>query len=414
MPLDQHTPSRPGGKRRLAPWVLLVALAAVAGGWYLYGGQRDGKDQQDRKGQPGVQAQKPGQGGGFKPVVGVSTVRKRDVKVYLSGLGSVNALNTVTVRSRVDGQLMEVRFREGDMVKAGDVLVQVDPRPFQAQLDQAQGQMARDKALLENAKRDMVRYAELVKTDAIARQQLDTQESLVRQYEGAVRTDQGAIDTAKLQLAYSRITAPITGRVGLRLVDAGNMVHATDQTGLVVITQVQPIAVIFTLPEDNLPRVQASMRGGRKLPVEAYDREQKKLLATGELLTLDNQIDQASGTVRLKAQFPNTDLELFPNQFVNARLLVDVVKDALVVPSAAVQRGPQGAQVCVLGPDNTVQIRKVEASDSVEGEVIVRSGLSDGETVVVDGAERLRDGLQVEIKGDGAGKGKAGSAPQGG
>ena len=408
MPSEQYTPQRPGAKRRLALWVLLAVLVAAGAAWKLYGPGRG--QQQDT--QPKAQGQGQRQGQAFKPVVGAAKAARCDVNVYLSGLGSVSALNTVTVRSRVDGQLMEVRFREGDMVKAGDVLVIIDPRPFQAQLDQAQGQMAKDKALLENARHDLTRYSELVKTDAIARQQLDTQDSLVRQYEGAVKTDQGAIDNAKLQLTYSRITAPITGRVGLRLVDVGNMVRATDQTGLVVITQVQPIAVIFTLPEDVLPRVQASVAGGRKLQVEAFDREQKRLLATGELLTLDNQIDQASGTVRLKAQFPNADMALFPNQFVNARLLVDVVKGAVVVPASAVQRGPQGAQVCVLGPDNVVQIRKVDASDSVDGEVIVRSGVSDGETVVVDGAERLRDGLQVEVKGEP--KNEGGAARQGG
>lgn len=408
MPSEQYTPQRPGAKRRLALWVLLAVLVAAGAAWKLYGSGRG--QQQDT--QPKAQGQGQRQGQAFKPVVGAAKAARRDVNVYLSGLGSVSALNTVTVRSRVDGQIMEIRFREGDMVKAGDVLVQVDPRPFQAQLDQAQGQMLRDKAQLDNARRDLARYEQLVHTGAIARQQVDAQDSLVRQYEGAVRTDQGAIDNAKLQLTYSRITAPITGRVGLRLVDVGNMVRATDQTGLVVITQVQPIAVIFTLPEDVLPRVQAGVAGGRKLQVEAFDREQKRLLATGELLTLDNQIDQASGTVRLKAQFPNADMALFPNQFVNARLLVDVVKGAVVVPASAVQRGPQGAQVCVLGPDNVVQIRKVDASDSVNGEVIVRSGVSDGETVVVDGAERLRDGLQVEVKGEP--KNEGGAARQGG
>jgi multidrug efflux system membrane fusion protein len=294
--------------------------------------------------------------------------KSEDVKVFLTALGSVTSLHTVTVRSRVDGELVEVLYKEGQPVSAGGLLARIDPRPFEVQLGQAQGQLARDQALLENARVDQQRYRELWEQNSIPKQQLDTQEALVRQYEGVVKVDQAQVEAAKLQLTYSRITAPVSGRAGLRLVDPGNMVRASDAGGLVVITQTQPISVVFALPEDNLPQVLAKLKAGAKLPVDAMDREQKRKLAEGHLLTVDNQIDPATGTVKLRALFANQHNELFPNQFVNARMQVDLLKGALVVPAAAVQRGPQVTFVYVVKPDNLVETRKVELGDASRSE----------------------------------------------
>jgi multidrug efflux system membrane fusion protein len=369
-----------------------------------------------------LNGKEPGQS--FPTPVFVTAARKGDMNVYLSGLGSVTPLNNVTVKSRIDGQLMEVHFREGQNVTKGSLLATIDGRPFQVQLSQGEGQMARDREQLNNARMDLERYRTLWKQDSIPRQQLDTQEALVRQYEGAVKIDQGQIDSAKLQLTYSRITAPISGRIGLRLVDPGNMVRASDAGGLLTITQVQPIAVVFPLPEDSLPQVLHKMKNG-KLGVEAFDREMKLKLASGELTTLDNQIDPTTGTVKLKATFANKGNELFPNQFVNARLLVDVKKDVVIVPSTAVQRSPQGAFVYLLNPDKTVTMRPVKTGVSQGGETAVIEGLAIGEHVIVDGAERLRDGSKVEVKerdyvnnpqgprGKGGGRGSGGARGEG-
>jgi membrane fusion protein, multidrug efflux system len=330
------------------------------------------------------------------PVV-AAAARTDDIGVFLDGLGTVTPLATVTVRTRVDGQLMRVGFKEGDLVHAGDLLAEIDPRPFEVQLAQAEGQMTRDQALLANAKVDLERYRGLVKQDAVPKQQLDTQVALVRQYEGAVGIDQGQIDDAKLQLTYSRITAPVGGRLGLRLVDPGNMVHASDTGGLVVLTQMQPIDVVFTLPEDDLPPVLARLRAGTPLRVDAHDREGAKKLATGVLLTVDNVIDPTTGTVRLKAEFPNDDEALFPNQFVNARLELDVRHDATVVPAAAIQRGTQGAFVYVVKDDQTVEARPVRVGVTEGDDAALDEGVAPGELVVVDGASGLRAGSKVTV-----------------
>jgi multidrug efflux system membrane fusion protein len=380
------------GRRRGRFVVVFVGLACllVAGAWIAYGRQAKTQQQAKTTGSgPGGQPARP------VPVV-VAPVRTGDLSVYLTALGSVTPLNTVTVKSRVDGQLMKTHFTEGQVVHAGDVLAEIDPRPFQAQLTQAEGQLARDQANLANARLDLERYRRLAQQEMIARQQLDTQHMMVNQAEASIKMNTGQIDAIKLQLTYCRITAPITGRVGLRLVDPGNVVKASDTGGLVVITQLEPIALVFSVPEDNLQPILRRFRTGGKVPVDAFDREGRTKIATGTLVAIDNQIDPATGTVRLKASFGNTDGMLYPNQFVNARVLVDVLQDAVLAPAEAIQRGPQGAYVYVVKPDKIVQMRRVQLGPTEGAVVAVRTGVADSEALVVDGAEKVQDGARVE------------------
>jgi membrane fusion protein, multidrug efflux system len=325
-----------------------------------------------------------------------ATAKMGDQPIYLTGLGSVVGFKTVTLRTRVDGELMRVAVSEGQMVSAGDLIAEIDPRPFQVQLEQAEGQKERDVALLENAKLDAERYRILYSQDSIPKQQLDTQIALVKQDEAIVKADQAAIDNAKLQLTYTRITSPINGRIGLRQVDPGNIVHAADQSGLAVITQLQPIAVIFSIPQDNVPQVMKKLRAGRRMLVEAWDRDLKNKISTGSLLTIDNQADVTTGTVRFKATFANDDNALFPNQFVNARLLVDVKRGAVLVPVTSIQRGPETTFVFVVDKDDTVQTRNVVTGTIEAGMASVDRGLSPGETVVIEGVDKLQHGAKVQ------------------
>jgi multidrug efflux system membrane fusion protein len=337
------------------------------------------------------------------PVVG-ATAAVGDLGITETGIGTVTPLATVTVRSRVDGQLVKVAYREGQTLRAGDLMAEIDPRPFEVQLLQAQGQLAKDDAALANAKVDLERYRVLIQQDSIPRQQLDTQAATVAQAEAAVKSDQAQVESAKLDLTYCRITAPITGVVGLRLVDQGNMVHASDAGGLAVMTQQQPISVVFTIPADHLPPVLAQWRGGGKLPVEAWDRDLRRKLAVGEVHAIDNQIDPATGTVKIRAQFENADAALYPNQFVNARLLTDTLRGAVLIPAAAIERSPQSAYVYVVQKDGTVAMRNV-AVQATEGDVAaIREGVAAGDVVVIDGLDKLQPGTAVALEGAGGGK----------
>ncbi len=346
---------------------------------------------------PRVNAARRGFQGPQTVPVSVATVERRDLPVYLTGLGSVTAFNTVAVKSRVDGQLVQVAFREGQEVRKGDLLAIIDPRPYQVALDQAQATLLKDQSQLKNAQLDLQRYQGLVAAGIVSHQQVDTQDALVGQLQGTVNADKATIENAKLNLIYCHITAPVDGRVGLRLVDRGNMVHANDTNPLLVITQLQPIAVIFTLPEDSLPAVAQHMRAGT-LKVEAYNRDNQTRLATGTLLTIDNQIDQTTGTGKLKAIFDNHERGLWPNQFVNIRLLLEVRKNATLVPAAAVQRGPQGTFAYVVKGNNTVEVRAVTLALTQGNVTAIAQGISPGEVVVTDGQDKLQNGSKVVFR----------------
>ncbi len=392
-------------------WLWVLVLGAVAlGGWY-YRNSRNASQAADPvapaaagKGRGGF-----GAGGMVVPVV-VATAQRGDLPVYFNGLGTVTAFNTVTVRSRVDGQLISVAFKEGQFVHEGDLLAQIDPRPFQVQLAQALGQLAKDQAQRRDAEVNLERFKLLFKEGVIPQQQLDTQAALVGQFDGAIASDQSQIDNAKLQLTYSRITAPISGRIGLRLVDAGNIVHSTDTNGLLVITQLQPISVIFSLPQDQLPDVNAKLRSGVQLVVDAYDRDDTAKIASGKLQTIDNQIDPTTGTYKLKSMFTNADNALFPNQFVNVHLLVDTKHNLTIVPAAAIQRGPQGTYIYAVAKDPatkdaTAKIFPVTIAQTTGNSVGLSAGLNPGDVVVIDGQDKLQDGTKVNPSPSGGASG---------
>jgi membrane fusion protein, multidrug efflux system len=396
-------------KKRGLIWVFFFAIILAVGGYAVW-----------RASQPGlvVTPNAGGRGGGGRgrggfgptPVIVADAVRK-SVPVYLNGLGNVAAFYTVTVKSRVDGQLMSINYKEGDFVQKDQVLAEIDPRPYQVQRELAEGTLARDTALLQNARVDLERYTTLVAQDAVPKQQLDTQRALVAQYEGNIKQDTANVDNAKLNLTYAKVTAPISGRIGLRLMDPGNIVHASDASGMLVITQLDPISVLFTIPEDNLPQVLRKLRAGAQLKVEAFNRDNSEKLATGTLLTVDNVIDQSTGTSKLKGVFDNKDGSLFPNQFVNVRLLVDTMQNQIVIPTVAVQNGQQGTFVYVIeqgeGDNATVHLRPVQVLSSDQSGAVIKSGLKEGEKVAVDGADRVTDGGPVRVRRPGEAEAEA-------
>lgn len=389
--------ARPTRRRLGALAVALLIAVLVLLWWHPWSGTSPNPAGPGATG--GLHTARGGQGqpGNAPQPVQVATAKMGDMPITLNALGTVSPLATVTVKTQLAGTLQSVEFREGQMVKEGEVLAQIDPRPYQNSLANAEGALAKDTALLQEARLDLKRYQTLLEQDSIAHQQVDTQGSLVKQYEGQVRSDQATIETYKLDLVYARITAPVSGRVGLRQVDPGNYVTPTDANGIVVITQLQPISVIFTTSEDNLPAIMKQMRGGVKLQTTAYDRNNTAVLESGYLDTVDNQIDTTTGTVKLRAMFPNTDLMLFPNQFVNAQLLIDTIHDAVIVPTPAVLNGSSGQFVYLVKPDNTVTVRPVKIGP-VDGErTSIASGLAAGERVVIDGSDRLREGAKITI-----------------
>jgi membrane fusion protein, multidrug efflux system len=397
-PIDVVSRPRHRSWLRWLFWLLLVLAIIGAVVWYYH--RPEGQPKTGGRNQ--FDAPTP---------VGVATVQKGDMPVTLTGLGTVTPLATVTVKTQINGYLTEVAFQEGQMVKKGDFLAQIDPRPYQVALEQAEGQLAKDQALLKNAQLDLQRYNTLVAQNSIATQTRDTQVSLVAQDQAAIKTDQAQVDAQKLNLVYAHIVSPVTGRVGLRQVDAGNYVQTSDPNGIVVVTQLQPISVIFTLPEDNLPAVMKQVHAGAALPVTAYDRTGTAELGKGRLETVDNQIDTTTGTVKLRAIFDNEQEILFPNQFVNVQLLVNTMKGVDIVPTAAIQHGAPGAFVYVVKPDQTAAVQKVKLGPGDGQHISVLEGLQPGEKVVVDGSDRLHEGAKVTLAAAGN-PGDAAPAPQ--
>ncbi|MGS0743124.1 MdtA/MuxA family multidrug efflux RND transporter periplasmic adaptor subunit [Glaciimonas sp. GG7] len=406
-PTPEATQDKRSGSSHLWRWLLLIVVLG-AGAYFYWGRNSQPADAQkagiSQNGGANKGSRRNGGGGPDTPMpVGVASAQVADVRIYLSGLGSVTPEATATVKSRVDGQLMKLHFQEGQTVKSGALLAELDPRPYQVLVTQAEGQIAHDTALFNAAQIDLKRYQTLLAQDSIASQLVDTQAALVKQYAGTVKTDQGTLDNARLQLTYSRVTAPISGRLGLRQVDLGNIVHSSDAAGLVIITQLQPITAIFSIPEDNIPAVMKQIQAGKTLPAQAWDRAQANKLADGTLVTIDNQVDSTTGTVKLRAVFPNTDYALFPSQFVNVKMLLETRKNATVIPSAAIQRGNNGLFVYVVKPDKTVTIRPISAGPVEDQNTTIEKGIAPGEVVVVDGVDKLREGAKVEPVKRGAG-----------
>ncbi|QIX97145.1 MdtA/MuxA family multidrug efflux RND transporter periplasmic adaptor subunit [Cedecea sp. FDAARGOS_727] len=378
-------------------WIAGLILVAIAAAWFWHSHTASSDAQpQAKAGQSHSQGGRRSMRGALAPVQAAAATSEA-VPHYLTGLGTITAANTVTVRSRVDGQLLAIHFQEGQQVKAGDLLAEIDPSQFKVALAQAQGQLAKDRATLANARRDLARYQQLVKTNLVSRQELDTQQSLVDSSAGTVKADEAAVASAQLQLTWSRVTAPIDGRVGLKQVDIGNQISTSDTNGIVVLTQTHPIDLVFTLPESDIATVIKAQKAGQTLSVEAWDRTNSIKLSSGKLLSLDNQIDATTGTIKLKARFDNQDDALFPNQFVNARMLVDTQENAVVTPAGALQMGNEGHFVWVLNSDNKVSKHLVTPGIQDSQKVVVSAGLSAGDRVVTDGIDRLTEGAQVEV-----------------